>query len=111
MSRRRDGRGRPAHSTLIPPPAAGGGRHVIDNDTVVATARQLRLILDAIERSDCRVRLRVRRRGSRLPVKVKRRAQCVQNPQPLVRCNRRQFAHTRPGPRLASTPPALGSIK
>src|SRR6478736_8191771 len=45
-----------------PRPAAGGGRHVIDNDTVATTARQLRLILDAIERGDLDASAAVRAR-------------------------------------------------
>ena len=45
-----------------PRPAAGGGRQVIDNDTVATTARQLRLILDAIERGDLDASATVRAR-------------------------------------------------
>src|SRR6478609_1315861 len=45
-----------------PRPAAAGGRQVIDNDTVATTARQLRLILDAIERGDLDASATVRAR-------------------------------------------------
>ena len=63
MSWRRDGWGRPAHLVLPDPrPAAGGGRPVIDDATVATTARQLRLILDAIERGDLDASAAVRAR-------------------------------------------------
>ena len=70
------------------------------SDSISAVSRRL---------MSCRVRLPVRRRGSRLPANAD--AQRVQNPQPLVRCSRRQFAHTHRGPRLAATPLRWGSIK
>ena len=63
MSRRRDGRGRPAHLVCqIRVGQRAGADSVIDNDTVATTARQLRLILDAIERGDLDASATVRAR-------------------------------------------------
>ena len=58
------GRSGPPRPPGLPDPrqAPGGGRHVIDNNTLATTARQLRLILDAIERGDLDASATVRAR-------------------------------------------------
>ena len=67
------------------------------SDSISAVSRRL---------MSCRVRLRARRRGSRLPVNAARSA---------YRTHRGAIVGSsripRPGPRLAATPPELGSIK